>query len=92
MIKFTNEDVKMVSLYLQYIMKKYGYSSLTADQCAELLNDARILLNNTGPKKGFNFRQMLRDGRDGKIKLVTGAYQERPNTRWEIMIVKNNLE
>jgi len=37
-----------------------------------------------GPKPGFNFRQMLRDGRDKSIILVDGAYQERPNTRWKI--------
>ena len=27
------------------------------------------------PKSGFNFRQMLRDGRDDLINLVDGAFQ-----------------
>jgi hypothetical protein len=84
---YTNDDVKMVSHYLQYIMKKYGYISLSADKCAELLNDSKILLNNVGPKPGFNFRQMLRDCRDGKLEMVAGAEQLRPNTRWTINLV-----
>ncbi len=82
---FNNNDVEMVSLYIQYIMKKYQWSSLTADQCAELLNSSKILLNDVGPKPGFNFRQMLRDGRDGKINLVKGATQDRPGSRWLII-------
>lgn len=81
---FNNIDVKMVSSYLQYIMRKYHWDSLTADQCAELLNSSKILPNDTGPKPGFNFRQMLRDGRDGKIKLVKGATQIKPGSRWLI--------
>ena len=57
---------------------------LTANQSAELLAINNILTNKIGPKPGFNFRQILRDGRDGHINLVTGAYQSNPRARWFI--------
>jgi hypothetical protein len=65
-------------------MNSNNISFLTADECSELLAKEGLLPNNVGPKPGFNFRQMLRDGRDGLIDLVQGASQERPNTRWFI--------
>ena len=76
--------VKEVSSFLQNYMKSNNISHLSADECADLLAKEGILPNDVGPKPGFNFRQMLRDGRDGYIDLVEGAYQERPNTRWYI--------
>lgn len=82
---FTNTKVAEVSEFLQNYMKTNKLMSLSADECASLLAKAGILSNEVGPKPGFNFRQMLRDGRDGFIQLVEGAYQERPNTRWTIV-------
>ena len=84
MSEFTNDQVQRVSVFLQEYMKKNRISSMTADECAEILAENNILPNNIGPKPGFNFRQMLRDGRDDLIELVEGAYQERPKTRWYI--------
>jgi hypothetical protein len=81
---FDNADVKIVSDYLQYYMTKNEIQNLTADECAELLSDSKLISNKVGPKPGFNFRQMLRDGRDGKIDLVIGAEQEKTNSRWKI--------
>lgn len=86
--QYTNQEVKEVSEYLQKHMTKNFILSLTADQCAELLTNANILPNTIGPKPGFNFREMLRQGRDGKINFVLGAKQEKPNARWS---VENNL-
>jgi hypoxanthine-DNA glycosylase len=85
-MSFNEEKVREVNQFLQSYMKINNINSLTADKAAQLLADNNILPNNVGPKPAFNFRQMLRDGRDGKIPLVTGAYQERPNTKW---IIKN---
>jgi hypothetical protein len=88
MVSFTDEEVKRVSDFLQNHMKNNGIEEMTADQCADLLAQANILPNDVGPKPGFNFRQMLRDGRDGKIMQVEGAYQIRPRSRWSIKRVK----
>ncbi len=88
MTDFNNPQVKQVSDFLQNYMEKNNIDSLTADQCADLLAENNILPNNIGPKPGFNFRQMLRDGRDKLIDLVEGAYQERPKTKWTIYRVK----
>jgi len=41
--QYANQEVKEVSEYLQKYMTKNFVSSLTADQCAELLNNANIL-------------------------------------------------
>jgi hypothetical protein len=81
---FDNSLVAKISDYLQTYMKKNGINSLTADECAEILAKNKILPNDIGPKPGFNFRQMLRDGRDKKIDLMKGAYQESPRKRWQI--------
>ncbi len=81
---FTNKQVKQVSNFLQNYMQHNNINSMTADECAELLASNNILPNDIGPKPGFNFRQMLREGRDKLIDLVEGAYQERPRTRWII--------
>ena len=81
---FDNSLVAEVSDYLQTYMINNSIDSLTADECAEILAKAKILPNNIGPKPGFNFRQMLRDGRDKKNDLVKGAYQESPRKRWQI--------
>ncbi|UII21661.1 hypothetical protein [Fulvivirga ligni] len=56
---------------------------MSADECADLLHE-RFLLIKTPPKGGFNFREMLRQGRDKKILFMKGAFQERPRTRWVI--------
>jgi hypothetical protein len=84
MSDYSNELVDLISDFLQNYMKVNNTSSLTADECADILAENRILRNDIGPKPGFNFRQVLRDGREGKIKLVKGAYQSRPHTRWII--------
>ena len=81
---FDNFQVRQVSDFLQKYMKENHIDSLTADECASLLAENNILSNKIGPKPGFNFRQMLRDGRDDLINLVDGAFQVRPNTKWFI--------
>lgn len=81
---FDNFQVGQVSTFLQEYMKENHIDSLTADQCASLLAANNILSNEIPPKPGFNFRQMLRDGRDNLINLVDGAYQVRPKTKWFI--------
>ncbi|MDR0907739.1 MAG: hypothetical protein LBM63_03945 [Rikenellaceae bacterium] len=82
-IEFNNNQVKLVSDFLQNYMRKNDIISLTADDSAELLANNGILSNEIGPKQGFNFRQMLRDGRDGKIDFVKGTEQYK-NGRWII--------
>jgi len=84
MSNFTNDQVTQVSNFLQMHMQRNNIDSMTADECADLLAMNKILPNNIGPKPGFNFRQMLRDGRDKLIDLVEGAYQARPKTKWTI--------
>ncbi|MDR3598772.1 hypothetical protein [Clostridium sp.] len=87
-MSFSAGQVEEVGNFLQSYMKKKGIRSLSADEAAELLADNNILPNNIGPKQGFNFRQMLRDGRDNKIHLVKGAHQYEPHTRWTINLIK----
>ncbi|SFW76579.1 hypothetical protein SAMN02927921_04135 [Sinomicrobium oceani] len=87
--RFDNSQVKQVSDFLQGYMRKKRINNLSADECALLLNENNILSNRIGPKPGFNFRQMLRDGRDGLIDMVEGATQERPNTKWIIELLEN---
>jgi len=82
--KFNELLVSKVSSFLQVYMKQNKLQFLTADQSAELLSKNGLLTNKVGPKPGFLFRQMLRDGRDGYIKLIKGAHQVRPNTKWFI--------
>lgn len=84
MTDFTNNQVKQVSDLLQNYMRTNNIDSMNADQCADLLAEKNILPNDVGPKPGFNFRQMLRDGRDELIDLVEGAFQKRPKTKWII--------
>ena len=81
---FNDIEVAKVSNFLQNYMKVNGLNSLTADECADLLAKNNSLSNEVGPKPGFNFRQMLRDGRENYVILVAGAFQVRPNTRWLI--------
>jgi len=83
-MSFTANQVFEVSEFLQNYMRSNNIQSMTADECAELLAENHILPNDVGPKRGFNFRQMLRDGIDGIIPLVKGAHQTRPHTRWRI--------
>ena len=87
--QFTNEDVIKVSNFLQEYMKKNDILNMTADECADLLSESNILSNNIGPKPGFNFRQLLRDGRDGLIEKIEGVYQERPKAKWTIKRIIN---
>jgi hypothetical protein len=84
MTDFNNNQVMIVSKFLQNYMRQNNIDSMSADACADLLAKNNILPNNIGPKPGFNFRQMLRDGRDKSIDLVDGAYQARPKTKWTI--------
>jgi hypothetical protein len=88
--EFNDELVDKVSDFLQNYLRKNNLKSLTADQAAELLAKNNILTNKIGPKPGFNFRQMLRDGRDGYIKSIAGVFQSRPRTRWLIKLHYTN--
>ena len=81
---FDNSLVNEVSEFLQKYMTNNRISSMTADECAEILAKNKILRNDVGPRQGFNFRQMLRDGRDGKINQIEGVYQEKPRAKWNI--------
>jgi hypothetical protein len=85
-MEYTNSKVLEVSQFLQNYMKSNNIFSMTPDECAEILNKNGILSNKVGPKPGFNFRQMLRDGRDGKIDRIQGASQAE-NNRWTIQMV-----
>ena len=78
-----NKLVEKISAALQSYMKKQKISFMTADECADFLAEKNIL-QKTPPKPGFNFRQLLRYGRDKQIKFVSGAEQERPHTKWKI--------
>lgn len=84
MSKFNNNQVAQVSSFLQNYMHEHNIAFMSADECADLLAKNNILPNNIRPKSGFNFRQMLRDGRNQLIDLVEYAYQKRPNTEWTI--------
>ena len=84
---FSLSKVEEVSNFLQSKMRKNSLNFISADEVAQILANNRILPNNVGPKPGFNFRQMLRDGRDKKIPLVKGASQVRPKTKWTIKIL-----
>lgn len=84
MSDFTNNQVKKVSDFLQNYMRKNNISSMIADECADVLAKNNILSNKVGPKPGFNFREMLRNGRDGLINEIEGIYQEKPGSRWKI--------
>jgi hypothetical protein len=85
--EYTRKEVDKVSQFLQNYMAQSAIHSLTADQAAELLAKNSVLRNDIGPKPGFNFREMLRQGREGKIEKVAGAYQLRPKTRWTINLI-----
>ena len=89
MIDYPDELVDKISAFIQSYMERNNLASLSADECAEVLANNSILPNNVGPKPGFNFRQVLRNGRDGKNKLIEGAFQSRPKTRW--IIKRTNL-
>lgn len=89
-MSFSIKKVEEVSNFLQNYMKVNGIKSLSADKAAQLLAENGILPNAVGPKPAFNFRQMLREGRDKKIPLVKGAFQERPKTKWIIYCVEND--
>ena len=84
--QYSNQQVEEVSNFIQTYLKKNNLSILTADQCAQLLADNGILENSLGPKQGFNFREMLRQGREGKIGKMPGVYQIKPGARWVITI------
>lgn len=84
---FTNKQVIEVSDFLQTYMLENDIDEMTADECADILSSAGIL-EQIPPKLGFNFRQMLRDGRDGKINMIEGASQL-ANSHWIIKPVMN---
>jgi hypothetical protein len=84
MSTFTNEKVREVSQFLQEYMRRRSRATMTSDECADVLSWGNILSNQVGAKPGFNFRQMLRDGRDGHIHMVAGASQERRHSKWMI--------
>jgi len=86
--KYDNAIVEKASNFLQIYLDKNELLCLTADQSAHLLAKQGILTNQIGPKLGFNFREMLRQGRFGKVNLVSGAFQVRPRSRWHIYNLK----
>lgn len=88
-LNFDNDLVQRVSDFLQNHMAMNNLDSLTADECADLLDENKILSSEGHPKSGFNFRQLLRDGRDKKIDLVLGVFQERPRKSWQIKRIKH---
>jgi hypothetical protein len=63
---FSNSIVEIFSNHIQTYLNKNNIDSISADDSATLLANDKILSNKIGPKPGFNFRQMLRDGRDKK--------------------------
>lgn len=85
---FTNSQILQVSSFIQEYMVKNNINELSADQCAEILAKNNILSNQVGPKPGFNFRQMLRDGRDGLIDKIEGMHQNRPDCKWRVLKIK----
>jgi len=85
--EYTQGEIDKVSQFLQNYMNQSAICNLTADQAADLLAKNSILRNDIGPKPGFNFREMLRQGRNGKIEKVKGAYQLRPGARWRIDLI-----
>ena len=81
---YTDDQVDYVSSFLQGHMARKQITQMTADECADLLDRSGLLPAGSHPKRGFRFREMLRNGRDGEIQLVDGAEQDGPNTRWVI--------
>lgn len=84
--KFNNDQVQEVSNVLQDYMRENCIEKMSADECADILLSKGVL-EQVPPQPGFNFRQMLRDGRDGKINMVDGAHQFE-NSRWVIRYKK----
>ena len=84
MSNFTNQEVKTISDSLQKYMQENNKPFMEADECADHLNIENVLTNTDGPKPGFNFRQMLRDGRDGHIDKIKGSRQMFEKGRWYI--------
>jgi hypothetical protein len=82
--EFSAEQVDFASSLIQGHMARHDLLEMSADQCADLLDRSGVLPAIGHPKRGFRFRQMLRDGRDGKIPLVDGAIQSRPRTVWTV--------
>lgn len=80
----TSERVQLVSDFLQKYMAKNVVSELSADQCATQLDKVGVLSSEGHPKPGFNFRQLLLDGRDKKVEMVKGASQNEKSKRWKI--------
>ncbi len=80
----TSSKVAEISAFLQKYMQANEIVELTADQCAEILDKNGVLSKVGHPKPGFNFRQVLRDGRDNLIPMVTGASQNPKSKRWKI--------
>lgn len=86
-LEYTQQEIEKVSKFLQDHMSQLNVKYLSADQAADLLAKNSILRNDIGPKPGFNFREMLRQGRDGKIAQIKGIYQLRPGSRWKINLI-----
>lgn len=84
---FTNEHVTKVSDFLQSYMLENDIDEMTADECADVLL-SKGLMEQIPPKPGFNFRQMLRDGKDGKIDMIEGV-SKLENGHWIIKPIMN---
>lgn len=85
--EYSNEQVQEVSSYLQYYMHQHKLKYLTADRAATILNHIDVLSNEKGPKPGFNFREMLRQGKKDVINMVTGAWQKKKGSTWYVFRV-----
>jgi hypothetical protein len=84
---FVELYVKAVSKCLQNHMNMENIPDMTADACAIVLDSYGILkIGLAGPPgaPAFMFRQLLRDGRDGLIPLVTGGEQATKRGEWII--------
>lgn len=68
--KFNSLLVQKISKHLQDYMKSNNLDFLTADESASLLAKSALLTNTIGPKPGFLFRQLFRDGRDKKLSQL----------------------
>ncbi len=84
MSNFANKKIKEVSIFLHKYKRKNKLTSLSASECVNIFDQNNILSSNFGPKPDFNYRDMLRDGRNKTISLVNGTHQKQPNTKWTI--------
>lgn len=81
---YDNELVKKVSIYLQDYLEQSGKEYITINEATELLHEKGILLDNVVANIGAKLKILLGKGRDCKILLVEGTYQEFKSSNWKI--------